>query len=124
MRATELANKNGLATTRGGRLEQPSPGHFRWPVLTRPPLAGFKVATEDLQAEEHTIIAGTAVTRVPIQYAIIANPIVIPKPRGPVGIHSPNELANQIRPHESERLGNASVESDFSCWRLVCHLVS
>jgi FCD domain len=52
MRAAELAYKNGLATARGGRLEQPSPGQLRWPVLTRPPLAGFKVTTEVLPLQD------------------------------------------------------------------------
>ena len=33
MRATELANKNGLASEGETKLKAPSPGSIRWPVL-------------------------------------------------------------------------------------------
>lgn len=38
--------KTGLPETGAGRLKQLSSDAVRWPVLTRPPMAGFEVTTE------------------------------------------------------------------------------
>ena len=53
MRPTKLAHEIRLASSGGGRVKQLSPRPLRWPVLPRPPLAGFGVTPEALDADKN-----------------------------------------------------------------------